>query len=122
MCPAPVRSGGSGLECWDPLPLGLAFLWLLPIRSVTWEQAGREAGEDRRCRAGTGRDISVLADVFAVRSVGSGEPFPPGQLQIPLKQVSVSALAQLNRVPEETAERGLGDLGDTAAAGTAGEG
>ena len=85
--------------------------------------AGWVGGRRRRKRwAGTGRDISVLIDVFAVLSIGSGEPFPPGQLQIPLKQVSVSALAQLYRLPEETAKRKLRDLGDTAAPGMAREG
>lgn len=54
-------------------PLGLAFLWLLPIRSVTCEaRAGWEAGEDE----GRGRDTSVLVDEFAVLSVWEWGTFP----------------------------------------------
>lgn len=63
----------------------------------------------------SGRDSSVLVDVFAVLSVGSGEPFPPGQLQIPLKQGSISAPAQLYICQEETTN--CRDLGATAAPG-----
>lgn len=51
VCPPPtlLRSRGSDFWVLGSSPLGLAFLWLLPIRSVTWEpRAGREAGEDRQ--------------------------------------------------------------------------
>lgn len=76
-------------------PLGLAFLWLLPFRGA--RAGGRQEKEkaSRWDREGT----PLFSGVLAVLSVGSGEPFPPGQLQIPLKQGSVSAPAQLYHLP-----------------------